>query len=81
MQEREKVLQANKLLAQIRMAGEKLAIIAQKNDATVELWEVAQKQQDGVEELRHREIIHSLLDQSLDARAEVLHLVKKFQSL
>jgi hypothetical protein len=81
MTEHDRAKQAHDTLEELRGMSEKLANIAQRNAAHVELWELGQKEGNGIEEANQREIIHNLLDQSLDTRAEALQLVKKFQSL
>lgn len=73
--------QATKLLEQIQERSFRLDSLAAKNNAHVSLWEEAHRAGDGVEEQKQRDTIHNLLDQSLDTRAEVLQLVKKFQQL
>lgn len=71
----------NAILEEIRQRRSKLIELDQLSLAHISLWEVAVKNGNGEEENNKRQLVHSLLDQSLDIRAETLQLVKKFESI
>lgn len=66
--------------AMVKMRGlsARIDILTMENSVSVQRWELAQNEGNGIEESKQREHMHNLMDQILDLRAEAIQLVKTF---